>query len=402
VKIKSYFADSVQAAIESARAELGSDAMLLNSKKTEVELRSLGAYEVVFGVASEASKTAEPEAPEPSSTDELVRSSEVVKELADLRRQIETVRRSVVRHGRGAAATGGQMAADADRIAARLLAADFSEELATELAETVARQVGSAQQGRAGRSGEREPWPPELVDAALASELEQRFSVAPHLGPAGAGTRIVLFAGPAGAGKTTCLIKLAIRHGLRARVPLQILSLDTLRVGGWEQLASYARIAGLAFEVVHTAGLLGQALAEFANKKLILIDTPGLSPAELRDTPELAQAASQAAHVEVQLVLPAVLRPQAALATIERFRAFQPSKLLFTHMDEMETPGGLLEVAIRSGLPVSFLSTGQQIPEDIREASKAELLGPLATLPALAALPASDLRPSRQLSVSAA
>jgi flagellar biosynthesis protein FlhF len=154
--------------------------------------------------------------------------------------------------------------------------------------------------------------------------------------------------------------------------------------------------------VVHTAGLLGQALAEFANKKLILIDTPGLSPAELRDTPELAQAASQAAHVEVQLVLPAVLRPQAALATIERFRAFQPSKLLFTHMDEMETPGGLLEVAIRSGLPVSFLSTGQQIPEDIREASKAELLGPLATLPALAALPASDLRPSRQLSVSAA
>src|SRR6476646_3347182 len=106
MRIKSYFAGSVQEAIESARSELGSDAMLLHSKKTEWELRSLGAYEVVFGVAAEpgASTGLSPVAEtaavagilEPS--DELVRSSDVVKELADLRKQIETVRRSVVRH----------------------------------------------------------------------------------------------------------------------------------------------------------------------------------------------------------------------------------------------------------------------------------------------------------------
>jgi flagellar biosynthesis protein FlhF len=185
---------------------------------------------------------------------------------------------------------------------------------------------------------------------------------------------VVLFAGPAGAGKTTSLIKLALRYGLRAGVPVQILSLDTLRVGGWEQLASYARITGLAFDVIHHLSAFGQALAECRNKKLILIDTPGFSPAELQETPELATWLARETAVEVQLVLPAVLRPRVAQRAVERFAAFRPSKLLFTHFDEVEAPGGVLEVAIRSGLPISYLADGQQIPEDIHQASKARLL----------------------------
>jgi flagellar biosynthesis protein FlhF len=360
MRIKSYFAGSVQEAIESARAELGSEAMLLHSKKTEWELRSLGAYEVVFGVSAapiayQAAETAGPASGVVEAPDELVRSSEVVKELADLRKQIETVRRSVVRHGRALPASGGS--AEADGICARLLAADFSEELAGEIAEAVEARG-------AGQHTER-------YDTALAAELERRLRIGPRLGDEGAESRHVLFAGPAGAGKTSSLIKLAIRYGLRTPLPLQILSLDTLRVGGWEQLAAYARIAGLAFDVVHNPGLLSEALAEYSGKKLILVDSPGFSPAELRDMPELP------AGLEVHLVLPATLGARTAQRTLERFASFRPAKLLFTHLDEMETPGPLLEVAMRSGLPISFLASGRQIPEDIREASKAELLAPL-------------------------
>jgi len=367
----------VQEAIESARAELGSEAMLLHSKKTEWELRSLGAYEVVFGISAAgvtsyqgAGAAAEghlvqnsPPTPVAEAADELVRSSEVVKELADLRKQIETVRRSVVRHGRPLAASGGGV--EADGICARMLAADFSEELAGEIAEAVEARVGAGQPAAqsAGRLALAERY-----DAALAAELERRLRV--DVGETRA-LRHMLFAGPAGAGKTSSLIKLAIRYGLDARLPLQILSLDTLRVGGWEQLAAYARIAGLAFDVVHNPGLLGDALAEYSGKKLILIDSPGFSPAEMRDMPELP------AGLDVHLVLPAILSPKVALRTVERFDSLRPAKLLFTHVDEMETPGAMLEVAMRSGLPVSFLGNGRQIPEDIREASKAELLAPI-------------------------
>jgi flagellar biosynthesis protein FlhF len=375
MRIKSYFAGSVQEAIESARAELGSEAMLLHSKKTEWELRSLGAYEVVFGVsAAPASYQAEPVAPATGvadQSDELVRSSEVVKELADLRKQIETVRRSVVRHGRSAPAWGGSV--EAEGICARLVAQDFSEELAGEIAEAVDARPGAGQ---------------PMGRLALAAELERRLRVDAPFDFDTHPARHILFAGPAGAGKTSSLIKLAIRYGLRARLPLQILSLDTLRVGGWEQLAAYARIAGLAFDVVHNPGLLGDALAEYKGKKLILIDSPGFSPAEVDDMPELP------AGLEVHLVLPATLGAKAALRILARFETFRPAKLLFTHVDEMETPGALLEVAMRSGLPVSFLANGRQIPEDIREASKAELLAPL--------LAASAAPERQQIAASAA
>jgi flagellar biosynthesis protein FlhF len=373
MRIKSYFAGSVQEAIESARAELGSEAMLLHSKKTEWELRSLGAYEVVFGVSAGMGPAQPAETAGTAGLveqpDELVRSSEVVKELADLRKQIETVRRSVVRHSvvrnGSALPAGGNV--EAEEICASLAAADFSEELAGEIAEAVAARVGAPSQ--AGRMALAERY-----DAALAAELERRLRVEPQLGRGAAEAgeaRGVLFAGPAGSGKTSSLIKLAIRYSLDARLAVQILSLDTLRVGGWEQLAAYARIAGLPFDIVHNPNLLGEALAEYSGKKLILVDSPGFSPAELEDMPELPS------ELDVHLVLPATLTARVAARTLERFAPLRPAKLLFTHLDEMETPGVPLEMAMRSGLAISFLAGGRQIPEDIREASKAELLAPL-------------------------
>ena len=375
MRIKSYFAGSVQEAIESARTELGPEAMLLHSKKTEWELRSLGAYEVVFGVAADGGgypgaaagvETTAAPAGTPEQPEELVRSSEVVKELADLRKQIETVRRSVVRqavarNGSALAPTAGSMYAE--EICARLLAAGFSEEFAAEIVEAVEARAGNSP--HAARSV-----PEARYEAALDAELDRRLQVEPLLAGEAGEARRVLFAGPAGAGKTSSLIKLAIRYSLEAQLPVQILSLDTLRVGGWEQLAAYARIAGLPFAVVHHPALLGKMLDEYG-KRLILVDSPGFSPAELDDMPELPQG------VEVHLTLPATATAQSAGRMLARFAVWHPAKLLFTHLDEMETPGALLETAMRSGLPVSFLTGGRQIPEDIREASKAELLAPL-------------------------
>jgi flagellar biosynthesis protein FlhF len=374
MRIKSYFADSVQEAIEKARLELGTEAMLMNSKKTELELRSLGAYEVIFGVAGEVAAKSVIVAPLPAKEPaaEFMPSGELVRELADLRQQIETVRRSVNRNGRALPGAGAVSGPEVDEICTRLVSADFSEELAGEIAEAVERQLLSG--GANAARLRRESAAPELIEAALRAELERRLAVSPSLGTAGAKTPAVLFAGPAGAGKTTSLIKLALRYGLRAGLPVQILSLDTLRVGGWEQLASYARITGLAFDVIHHLSGFSQALADGRNKKLILIDTPGFSPAEWRETPELAAWLARETAVEVQLVLPAVLRPRVAQRALERFAAFRPAKLLFTHFDEVEAPGGALEVAMRSGLPVSYLADGQQIPEDIHEASQTRLL----------------------------
>ena len=190
----------------------------------------------------------------------------------------------------------------------------------------------------------------------------------------------MLFAGPAGSGKTTTLVKLALRYGLRAHLPLQLLSLDTLRIGGWEQLASYGRIAGIPCQPIHTPAALQQAFSEFANKKLLLIDTPGFSPSD--DVQSRLFASGLAPYrefIDVHLVLSAAVQARINMAAIERSAALAPAKLLFTHLDEAETPGPLLETALKARLPISFLAKGQQVPEDIDEASLDRVLGALAS-----------------------
>jgi flagellar biosynthesis protein FlhF len=293
-------------------------------------------------------------------------SNDLVRELAELRKQIETVKRSVDRRPSSVPNSAAPLGADGSEIAARLTGADLSEELAMEVATAVENRYV-----RAGAGGS--------LETALREEFEQRLRFAPVLSTSTTAPRAVVFVGPAGTGKTTTLVKLALRYGLRARMPLQLLSLDTLRIGGWEQLAAYARIGGIPCQAVHTPAALNQAFAEFGNKKLLLIDTPGFAPAEEKQMHNLAAGLS--AHrelVEVHLVLSATVQPRIQLAAIQGFAAFAPAKLLFTHLDEAESPGPVLETALRAGLPISFLAKGQQVPEDIEEASLDRLLGSLA------------------------
>jgi flagellar biosynthesis protein FlhF len=162
-----------------------------------------------------------------------------------------------------------------------------------------------------------------------------------------------------------------------------------LKVGGWEQLASYARIAGLGFDAVHNLTALDQLLGQHADKKLILIDTPGFCPADADDLSDLAGWVKRSATLDIQLVVPATLRPSVIQRTIERFSALRPSKLLLTHADEVESPGTLLDISMRSGLALSYVSNGQTIPEDIVQASKADLLACLAERPGRAKMQAA-------------
>lgn len=241
-----------------------------------------------------------------------------------------------------------------------LIGADFSEDLASELLESVAARAV-------------EPKPLEQLSAFLKEEIERRLQVSPELGATRADQRVVAFVGPSGAGKTTTLVKLALKYGVATRTPLQIFSADTMRLGGSEELNAYARIMGAGFQAVSNMAALEQGLEESRGKRLLLIDTPGYGAAEMEEAAELKSFFARNPHIEVQLVLPATFRPSATTAALKRFAIFHPSKLLLTHVDGAEAPGAVLDPALRSGLPISFLAKGQQIPEDIEEAVKPRL-----------------------------
>ena len=212
------------------------------------------------------------------------------------------------------------------------------------------------------------------IPALLDREVDKLLGVDARLGRTGARQAIAAVVGPPGAGKTTCLVKLAAQYGLATRRPTQILTLDTYRVAAAEQLRSYAAILGIGFQVVETPLALAQALEEHRQKDLILIDTPGFGKHDMEDASDLAKFFAAYADIDTHLVLPASMKSADLQRTAAAYRKFHPAKLMFTKLDETSTFGPILNLVVSLGKPVSFLSYGQQIPEDFEGAEKSTLI----------------------------
>ncbi len=347
MRLKSYFADTIEEAISQGRREMGPDAMLVNSKRTGAEARHLGAYEVVCAAETEA-RPGDQVAERRASAPPVDRLSQDVTEL---KQQME---RLALTLGRSSGALAG-LASDPEL--ARIFASLTDAEVYAELAYDVAGRMASP-----------------VTQEAVRTELSALLSVDPELGCPGFATRVVALAGPPGAGKTTTLVKLAMQYGITSSKPSQILTLDTFRIAAADELQSYAAILGIGCEVLETAAALAQALEEHRNKDLILIDTPGLAERELDGFEELAQFLRTYPGMDTHLVLPASMRTGDMKRAAQRYEIFGPRKLLFTRLDETETFGPILSQSVRMGKPLSFLSRGQRIPEDLEPAAADTIL----------------------------
>ncbi len=355
MKIKSYFAVTVESAMSQARQELGPEAMLMNSRKAPPEARHLGEYEVVFACPPE-------ETAAPSGAFRLPDSAgdRLGEEIADLRRQMERMAQSFSR---------ASAVSSSNLLASPLLARVFSGLIANDVDARVAQGIVSALRTRGDTIR------PDALRLALVDEVSSLCPVEPLLGcGVGAGRRIVALVGPPGAGKTTTLVKLAIRYGLNARKPTQLLTLDLERIAAADQLHTFAAILGVGFQTLETAQALATALDEHKNKDLILIDTPGYGLKDMENAEPLASYLSGHSEIDVHLVLSASMKPADLAAVVDRFAIFRPQRLVFTRLDETQTFGPILNETARSGRPVSFLCSGQQIPEDLEPATRDKLV----------------------------
>ena len=347
--VKSFFAASIPQAIERARQELGDNALLLHTKEAPPEAHHLGKFEVVFGCGPRPSAIMPTAAaPGPSGSD-------------DLRQWMEEIRGLLGRIAPAPAAVRFREGV----FGQSLLAAGVEAGLAREIDETV-RQRNAQHCVRAmGTSRTSVDYDYASLAADLVAEIERRFEVQPEL------SRITALVGPPGSGKTTTLVKLAITQGLAAGRRVRLISADTQRVGGAEQLRTFASILGVAFYAVESAAALAQTIDSAPADALLFIDTPGYSAPLLSELgSDLANFFAARQDIDTHLVLTASMHPTSLRSAADAYGVFRPRKLLFTRLDETSSYAPVFCEAVQQALPLSFFCHGQDIPEDLVPAAK--------------------------------
>ena len=181
------------------------------------------------------------------------------------------------------------------------------------------------------------------------------------------GCRKLAFMGPPGRGKTSTLVKIAVRFGLAARVPVRMYSAGAHAVGAEQQLARYASILGVPFQAFEALESLSIALDGDGWKGLTLIDTPGISPGDVLELGALSRFFARRRDIEKHLVLRADFNSADILHVIARFSSLAPQRLLFTGIDEVSNLDGVARVLSDSGIPATFAGTGPEIPEGLEE-----------------------------------
>ncbi|MCG8584551.1 MAG: flagellar biosynthesis protein FlhF, partial [Pirellulales bacterium] len=243
-----------------------------------------------------------------------------------------------------------------------LIDVDIAEASARDLVDRLPR--GTDMTTRSGRN---------VAKQQLMQAIEDQMSVSGPIIARPGERRIVALVGPTGVGKTTTIAKLAANYRLREKCKVGLITVDTYRIAAVEQLRTYADIIDLPMEVVATPKEMRTAIDKFNDMELILIDTAGRSPRDEVKIHELKSFLADAQADEVHLVLSTVASTRTLRETAERFAAVGTTSLLLTKVDEATVLGPVYELLRATQLPVSYVTNGQNVPDDI-EAARAQRL----------------------------
>jgi len=215
-----------------------------------------------------------------------------------------------------------------------------------------------------------------ILKKRAVKELMQVIDVKDPFAAAGADNNqiIAAFVGTTGVGKTTTIAKLAARLMLKQKKTVGLISLDTYRIGALEQLKTYANILGIpCFQAFERKDLLF-AFEKMKSKDVILIDTAGRSQYDVQRIKELKEMIGDDSAISSHLLLSVGTTQSEMIKTADSFTPLKFQSYIFTKLDESEKIGSIINQVMELNLPVSYITAGQNVPEDIEPADKKTIL----------------------------
>ncbi|MEN6332134.1 MAG: flagellar biosynthesis protein FlhF [Smithella sp.] len=371
MQVKRYEVSSINEAMTKIKEDMGPDAIILSTKKINNR-----AGESVLEVIAARDEKAEPQMKHtidylPPESSRLTENNEDIykffrEEIGELKEiiragqreksvkeELEELKETMDKFFDLLGARKRRSNPDVNRkVYYQLLACGFSRASACSIMEEICAQITSQDQ---------------LTEEDVL-QIVRQFVIKsiPAMNKSGEEKRIKAYVGATGVGKTTTLAKLAARYSLMEKMNVGLITLDTFRIAAIEQLRTYAKIMGIRMEVASTKENFQKSLQLLSDKDVVLIDTPGRSCVDdgylgLMDT------MLQNGDIETNLLISSTASEDNLLDMVTKYSPFNYDNLIITKIDESRRFGILYDVINKARKPVSFLTCGQNVPQDIEE-----------------------------------
>jgi flagellar biosynthesis protein FlhF len=395
MKIKKFVAPTLKQATEKMKKELGENAILLNTRTVPVggvfTLKGKTQYEITGAIDDEFKKSTPPQrkqsSQEPVGQDEesplaalqqlserfgqeraaareqrlaaaSTQSSASVEmssssvswqtELDELKQSFNDLREEL------SVSKGPSLPASYKKVYTALVSQEISEKVAM----GIIQPMMNASQGYSAS---------QIYDRSVRA-LADLIPVAGESKPLRKRSKIIAFVGPTGVGKTTTIAKLSAIFSLVKKMKVALISADTFRIAAIDQLQTFATIASIDMDVAYKPKDMPLLLKKFSGKEVIFIDTAGRNQRNPKEIAQLEKILQAADPDEVHMVLSATASLRTMRDVMKRFSSLSPNRVIFSKLDEASAYGNIVNLVAEHRIPISYLTMGQQVPDDIQVA----------------------------------
>ncbi len=355
--IRRYVGGSEASLLTRIKGELGQDAVILHTaygkrrgflglwKKPQIEIVAGGGFKIVKDYPGGKAPSAVA-APPPQA---------LQKEVSEIKRLVAETQEMI--RNRGAVEGPRELAEEYSALAATRV----SEALAQKLVRRIRERLSPDQLRNRGR-----------IRASIRDAVKEMIRCADGIVLKPGRCTRVAFVGPTGVGKTTPIAKLVSIYAHKGH-EVAVVTNDTYRIAAAEQIKRVAQLVGVPIRVCRDVAEIGQALREFSNRDLVLVDTAGRSQRNARRLDELKEVLDAVKPDETHLVVSMTTQAETIVDVAERFAPCGYDRLVVTKLDEALKLGVVLDILSRVQKELSFISTGQEIPRDIEVADSERL-----------------------------